>query len=180
MKKTALLTALFVTTVPFGTSANEVIDLTLSENIDIAQMYPEFSKVRVLNFADNIGNDSLRNGTYFALEREDGSMEIFSARISLSKASKQMLYIEVAKECSNSNEEGTPAVLKVNEQNVSFTRFCSGENYYYAPKTTAGSNFLVEQFRKSDTVAVNAYGFRMFFDATGFIASWDSFGGDAL
>ncbi len=71
-------------------------------------------------------------------------------------------------------------VVKTNGQNVRYHRFCDGSNIYLTPYSKAGDNFLVDQFKKKNSVEFEFSDISLIFDATGFTKAWNSYGGDAL
>ncbi|MEH0673140.1 hypothetical protein [Vibrio owensii] len=174
MKKTALLLALF----SFNTSASFTLDLTEPKNIEIADMYPYYELLRSISFAD-----SNRDSALFGLKSDktsDNWDTIFEARIGTSKSGQQRIYVTTAVTCKDREASYDNVTIKTNEQNVRYSKYCDGSYIYLTPLSKAGDNFLVDQFKKKNSVAFEFSDIRVVFDATGFTKVWNSFGGDAL
>ncbi|HCG5919395.1 TPA: hypothetical protein NJ048_004579 [Vibrio parahaemolyticus] len=174
MKKTALLLALF----SFSTSASFTLDLTDPKNLAIADMYPSYEMLRSISFADTGTGSSLFG---FKSDRASDNWDtIFEARISTSKSGQQRIYVTLAVPCTDRETSYENVTIKTNDQNVRYNKFCDGSRIYLTPLSKAGDNFLVDQFKKKNSVAFEFSDIRVVFDADGFTKAWNNYGGDAL
>ncbi|CAK3099509.1 conserved exported hypothetical protein [Vibrio crassostreae] len=182
MKKYTTLVFLAFLILPFKSFAFANLDLTDPKNIEIADMYPSYEYLRIINFEDSAGNSTLANSTVSAFEANKGSgvWEVFSAAIGESKTGKQRIYITLAKTCDDTKEQFAAITLKTNDQNVRYNKFCDGRNIYLTPMSKAGDNFLVNQFKKKNSVSFVFSDIHIVFDATGFTKAWNNYGGDAI
>ncbi|EHA1075519.1 hypothetical protein V3H39_22270 [Vibrio parahaemolyticus] len=174
MKKVALLLALF----SFNTSASFTLDLTDPKNLEIADMYPSYELLRSISFADTSSGSALFG--FKSDKASDNWDTIFEARISTSKSGQQRIYVTTAVPCTERETNYENVTIKTNEQNVRYSKYCDGSRIYLTPLSKAGDNFLVEQFKKKNSVAFEFSDIRVVFDAKGFTKAWNSFGGDAL
>lgn len=174
MKKAALLLALF----SFNTSASVTLDLTDPKNLEIADMYPTYELLRIMSFADTSNGSALLG--FKSDKASDNWDTIFEARISSSKSGQQRIYVTTAKPCAERETNYENVTVKTNEQNVRYSKYCGGSHIYLTPLSKAGNNFLVEQFKKKNSVAFEFSDIRVVFDAKGFTKAWNNFGGDAL
>ncbi|MFH4804556.1 hypothetical protein WMQ58_22910 [Vibrio diabolicus] len=174
MKKTALLLALF----SFSTSASFTLDLTDPKNLAIADMYPSYEMLRSISFADTGTGSSLFG--FKSDKASDNWDTIFEARISTSKSGQQRIYVTLAVPCTDRDTSYENITIKTNDQNVRYNKFCDGSHIYLTPLSKAGDNFLVDQFKKKNSVAFEFSDIRVVFDADGFTKAWNSYGGDAL
>ncbi|HDM8135543.1 TPA: hypothetical protein P0E15_005162, partial [Vibrio harveyi] len=153
------------------------IDLTDPEFLNLADKYPSYEALRVVNFADTNGERSLIG---FKIDKNSENWDsIFSAEIGSNKDGKQKLYIYLAKRCSD-DQMLEKTTIKTNGQNVRYHRFCDGNNIYITPLSKAGDNYLINEFKKKNSVSLEFSDIAITFDATGFTKGWNSYGGDAL
>ncbi|WP_297892744.1 hypothetical protein [Shewanella sp.] len=159
--------------------AGFTLDLTDPENLTIADLYPSYEAIRTLSFSDTGKNMSLVG---FKLKKESDEWNpIFSATIGSTIKGKQTLYISLDIECSGDKEILEASVIKTNDQNVKYSRYCGPDKkVYMTPTSAAGENFLINEFKKKDMVKFEFSDITIFFDAEGFSKSWSSYGGDAL
>ena len=160
------------------TYAGFTLDLTDPENLKIADIYPSYEMMRSINFNDTDGNVSILG---FKSSKEDENWDtLFIAKIAANTEGKQKIYITLASECSDSKKVLDGTTIKTNGQNVRYHRFCDGSNIYITPVSKAGDNFLVNEFKKSESVKFEFSDIIVLFDASGFTKKWNSYGGDAL
>jgi hypothetical protein len=173
---------LILSLLSFPSFAEFTLDLTDPEYLDIADIYPSYEMLNVVNFEDTKGTPA--NGfAFFALkinkDNEDWDV-LFSAEISNSKGGDQIIYITLPRTCSDNKERYAPVTIKTNGQNVKYIKYCSGSAEYITPLSKAGHNFLVNEFKKKNNVIFDFSDVRVLFDATGFTKAWRNAGGDAL
>jgi len=167
----------------FKGGASVTFDLTDPVNLEIADMYPQFKKIRILSFKDTIGSKELGDGneSYFGyIENDTTNYNFFRVSISSSNSGKQRIYIYLAKSCKNADEKVNTVVVKTNGTNVKYHQYCDGYNYYLGPISTAGLNYLVSEFKIKDNVLFEFNDINVLFSAEGFTKSWKKYGGDAL
>ncbi len=160
------------------TYAGFTLDLTDPKNLEIADIYPSYEMISSVNFNDTDGNTSIL-GFKYSKDSEDWDA-MFIAEISANKDGKKKIYISLASTCSDSKKNMGNTTIKTNDQNVKYHRFCDGENIYITPISKAGDNFLVNEFKKSDSVKFEFSDIMVLFDASGFTKKWNGYGGDAL
>ncbi|HCK0617622.1 hypothetical protein CGI93_22320 [Vibrio parahaemolyticus] len=176
MKKLKLLLTLSL--ISFQSIAGFTMDLTDPQYLNVADMYPSYEMLRSLNFNDNDGKMSLFG---FKTDKNSDSWDtIFAATISSNRDGKQKIYITLASTCDNTEEVLEKTTIKTNGQNVRYHRFCDGTHIYMTPISKAGDNFLVNEFKKKDSVKFEFSDIVVLFDATGFTKGWNNYGGDAL
>ncbi|RZP53910.1 hypothetical protein D8T48_21745 [Vibrio vulnificus] len=158
--------------------AGYTLDLTEPKNLSVADMYPSYELIRSLNFSD------LEDGSALVGFKSDKTSDhwdtIFAAKIGSSKSGEQRIYITTAITCSDKDASLDNATIKTNNQNVRYSRYCDGQYIYLTPLSKAGDNFLVDQFKKKESVIFEFSDIAILFDATGFTKAWNSYGGDAL
>jgi hypothetical protein len=158
--------------------AGFTFDLTDPKNLSLADNYPSFEVLRSRNFNDTRDNSSLFG---FKTDKDSGLWDtIFSAEIAASKNGTQRIYIITAVTCSNKKQEYGLSTIKTNGRNVRYRRYCDGSNIYITPLSKAGDAYLLNEFKKKNSVEFEFINIRVFFDATGFTKAWINFGGDAL
>jgi hypothetical protein len=173
MKKFLFLLSL----ISLNSHAAFTADLTDPKYLNLADTFPSYELLRVVNFSDTQSGRSL---VAFKVDKNNENWDsIFSAAISSSNNGKQKLYITLAKTC-NDKDMKEETVVKTNGQNVRYHWFCNGSNIYLTPYSKAGDNFLVDQFKKKNSVKFEFSDISLTFDATGFTKAWNSYGGDAL
>jgi hypothetical protein len=169
---------LFLVFLPFKSFAASTWDLTDPSNLDMANIYPDYQLLRILNFEDTDNGKSMIG---FKTKKSDENWEpIFVVSIDHSKNGNQRIYITTAKSCNDIKESYEDIILKTNEQNVRYSKYCDGNFEYLTPRTEAGDNFLESEFKKKNIVVIEFSDIKLFFDATGFTKAWNSQGGDAL
>lgn len=162
----------------FSSWATNTWDLTDPSNLAISNIYPDYELLSSANFAAT-GNGKSIIGFKTKKSNEDWE-PIFIVSIGHSKNGNQRIYITTAKTCNDIEVNYEDIILKTNEQNVRYNKFCNGSFQYITPRTDAGDRFLESEFRKEDVVTIEFSDIVLFFDATGFNEAWDSKGGDAL
>ena len=173
MKKILYLLSL----VSLHCNAAFTIDLTEPKYLNLADSYSLYEVLRVVNFSDTGDGTSLIG---FKTDKNNEDWDsIFSTRISSNKNGKQNLYILLASTCNDKDMQEKTSI-KTNGQNVRYLRFCDGQHIYLTPLSKAGDNFLVDQFKKKNSVKFEFSDITLFFDATGFTKAWNSYGGDAI
>jgi hypothetical protein len=158
--------------------AGYTIDLTDPKHIEIADAYPSYEVLKVINFEDT--GDGLSLFGFKSKKYSEDWDVIFHARISNSQGGDQKIYITLSTECSNTEKSYGEITIKTNEQNVRYSKYCDGKHFYITPLSKAGDNFLVNEFKKKNNVILKFSDFTLFFDATGFTKAWKKAGGDAL
>jgi len=174
MKKILMIFTLFSS----ASFASFTIDLTDPRYIEIADMYPFYEELTSMSFSDTGNGLSI-----LAFKSEKNTKEwdvIFSAKIANSKEGLQKIYITLSTICTDKEIIYDSMTIKTNGQNVRFSKFCNGKNFYITPLSRAGDNFLVNEFKKKDNVLFEFDDLNIIFDATGFTKAWDEAGGDAL
>jgi hypothetical protein len=173
--KTSLILLMLVAPACFS---SVTLDLTKPENLDIADIYPSFQMLRSLSF-----EDTKDNVAYFGFKTKKDNEDwdtIFSAKISSNTSGEQSIYIVLSKGCTSSDEAYERIIIRTNEQNVRYDKFCNGTNIYITPASKAGDNFLIGEFKKKDAVSFDFSDISIVFEAAGFTESWSNYGGDAL
>lgn len=110
-------------------------------------------------------------------------------KVGSSTSGKQRIYFETINwsngefknTCSGEMEATT---IKVNNQNVTFHRWCNKETFdgqqfnvlSFSPVTGKGLDFVVNQFKTKNTVTVDG----VKYSAKGFTKVWNSYGGDSI
>lgn len=166
----------------FPSFATLTFDLTNPKYLEIADMYPSYELLRTINFEDTKGSD-FEGYSFFSFKNKKDSEDwdtIFTANIAESKGGEQKIYITLAIACSDKDKGYEPITIKTNGQNVKYNKFCNGSNTYITTLSKAGHNFLVNEFKKKDSVLFEFSDIKVIFDATGFTKAWNNAGGDAL
>lgn len=166
----------------FPSFAEFTFDLTDPKNLEVADIYPHYEILKSINFEDTKGS-RFEGYSFFSLKTNKDNENwdsIFSASISSSKDGGQRVYITLAVKCSDKEKNYEPITIKTNGQNVRYRKFCDGSHEYITPISTAGHNFLVNEFKKKDNVLFEFSDIKVLFDATGFTKAWSNAGGDAL
>jgi len=166
----------------FPSFAGFTLDLTDPKNLEIADIYPSYEVLGSISFEDTKGTQ-LKGHSLLSFKRTKDNEKwdsVFSAGISSSKGGKQRIYVSLAANCTDKDKSYDPITIKTNEKNVRYNKYCDGSNEYIAPLSKAGDNFLVNEFKKKDSVIFEFSDIRVFFDATGFTKAWNNAGGDAL
>ena len=158
--------------------ADVTIDLTKPKNLEVADIYPSYEILRSLNFEDTQKNMSI---TAFKRKKDNEDWDpIFMVQIESSKGGEQKIYIYLALSCTSSDESYESIIIKTNDQNVKYNKFCNGSRVYLTPASKAGDNFLVGEFKKQENVIFVFSDTAIIFDAMGFTKYWNDYGGDAL
>lgn len=175
MLRKLIMSLCFFTTYTY---AGFTLDLTDPKNLEIADIYPSYEMIRSVNFNDTDANTSILG--FKSSKDSEGWDAMFIAEISANKNGKQKIYIYLSSTCSDSKKNMGNTTIKTNDQNVKYHRFCDGKNIYITPISKAGDNFLVNEFKKSDSVKFEFSDIIVLFDASGFTKKWNGYGGDAL
>ncbi|CAM3718968.1 hypothetical protein [Pseudoalteromonas maricaloris] len=169
---------LFLLLLPIKSFAVNTWDLTDPSNLDIANTYPNYQLLQILSFEDTGNGQSIIG---FKTEKSNENWgPVFAASIALSKNGNQRIYIYTARTCNNTQKRYEDIILKTNEKNVRYSKYCDGSIEYLTPRTTAGDNFLESEFKKKNVVVIEFSDIKLVFDARGFTKAWNSKGGDAL
>ena len=175
MKKVAFF-LLFIITAP--SYAGFTMDLTDPEFLEVADEYPLYEVLTSTSF-----NDGNVNTSTFSLKSDKDNKnadEYFVAEINSSSEGEQRIYIQLSLPCSDEDEVLEDSIVKTNDRNVRFERYCDGENVYMTPLSKAGDNYVLAEFKEKNIVVFEFSDITVFFDAEGFTSAWNSFGGDAL
>lgn len=181
LNKVALVLGLSLATT--YTSAETTIDLTDKNAPDVkvfTKAYPGYELYLSQNFYDTNGKI-----TVSALKIKKSNKrydKFYGVSISNDQTGKQRLYIGMLdKHCKKDNDTPNKSVLNIEGVNVKMTYFCGGDGHgSYTPTSDEGSNFLVDNFKRKNTVRIKLDSLPIFFEATGFTKAWNKHGGDAI
>jgi len=131
------------------------------------------------------------DGAALVGSRETG--QIISITISHSRAGNQSLFFDYFKidedgkitSTCEKKREVEDSIMRINNQPVRFNLFCyeDASGIWYeskAAQTDVGKEFVINAFRKSNTVTVSSPQYSFEVPAKGFTQAWENAGGDAL
>ena len=158
------------------------LDLTDPEFMDIADTYPAYKSLKSLSFKFTNDLEGLKNSSVLGFKTINSEVYdvIYQTRIGFNMDGQQRIYIHLDRRCSESNGFVDELILPTNFRNVTYNRYCDGNQYYLTPKSMAGLNYLVSELKKEESIIIEGNDIKLLFNAIGFTASWNGFGGDAL
>jgi len=112
--------------------------------------------------------------------KKHGSKEtMFSAELNIDANGKKSIFFRSS--CSMETDVNLADVMSVNGTNIQVVSGCSKASsgpltQLYMPKTSAGNEFLIEQFRSKEYVRAKLDGMILPFSTNGFAAAWDRLG----
>ncbi len=154
--------------------AAKTIDLTNPDNLELSNLYPDHDTLETINFNDTEGKFSrflLKNN-----QNPDSNLSI-KAHIGSGTSGEQRIYLLTNKACYNS-EKVENKTIKTNDKNVIYNVYCHNGQQYFTPKSTAGLNYVINEFKRKKYVFFSV--FIAYIDATGFTKAWNNYGGNAL
>lgn len=171
MKNTiTLLSALILS---ISAQARTDLDLNLPENLKYKKRYPEY---RFIVWHDFVEGETL---SMFSLVNET-IIKSYAALIGHNNGGIQGVHIMLPNSCNYGQEQAAIEILKTNEKNVRYKRYCQDNTELLRPKTAAGMEYLINEFKNKKFVNIEIDKTLIPFNARGFTKAWDDLGGNAI
>ncbi|MFM2479697.1 hypothetical protein [Celerinatantimonas sp. MCCC 1A17872] len=104
---------------------------------------------------------------------------LYMAAISKNESKTQRIYIFLPNKCTIKRALNSDLIVKVDNQDVRFSQFCTNKQIYLNPETDRGEKFLIEQFMRKKLVYFHFFKINFFFDSKGFKAAWKNYDSNA-